>query len=95
VPTFQKIHDALTADGIFFLTTPDADEWGRQTKYYSHLKDLPAASSSAHFIDDHVWIYNKKELMQIFSDSGFEVVQFAYARGVGHRHFNVALRRKN
>ena len=52
LPTLKKIHDALAPGGVFFLSTPDADEWGRQTKYYTHLKDLPPADRSSKFIDE-------------------------------------------
>jgi SAM-dependent methyltransferase len=94
LPTLKKIHDALKPDGVFYLTTPDADEWGRQTKYYSQLRDLPPADRTRPFIDDHVWVYSKKELLQLLKDAGFRVERFAYSPGVGHRHFNLELRRE-
>jgi SAM-dependent methyltransferase len=93
LPTMRKIRDALAPNGVFFLSTPDAAEWGQRTRYYSRLEDLPPASTSAHFIDDHIWVYSKNELMQLASDSGFRVVRFAYSPGVGHRHFNMLLRK--
>lgn len=92
LPTLQKIRAALAPGGVFFLTTPDAAEWGRQTKYYSKLKDLPPADPSKTFIDDHIWVYDKKELLRLVQGAGFEVVRFAYSPGVGHRHFNLLLR---
>lgn len=93
LPTLKKIHDALKPDGVFYLTTPDAAEWGRQTKYYSRLADLPPADSAKPFIDDHVWVYSKEELLQLVKDAGFKVDRLAYSPGVGHRHFNLELRR--
>ncbi len=94
LPTLEKIHDALPPDGVFFLSTPDADEWGRQTKYYSRLKDLPPADPSRKFIDDHIWIYNKKELLRLVTDAGFRVNQLSYSPGMGHRHFNLELTKR-
>jgi SAM-dependent methyltransferase len=93
VPTLKKILSALAPGGVFFLSTPDAAEWGRQTKYYSRLEDLPSASSSIPFIDDHVWIYSREELLDVVQQAGFVVSRFAYSPGVGHRHFNLELRR--
>lgn len=93
LPTLKKIHDALAPGGVFFLSTPDADQWGRQTRYYAHLKELPPADASRKFIDDHIWIYNRKELLNLTAEAGFRVDQFAYSPGVGHRHFNLELRR--
>jgi SAM-dependent methyltransferase len=93
LPTMKKIHDALAPGGVFFLTTPDAAEWGRNTKYYSNLKDLPAADRNSKFIDDHIWVYDRKELTQLVTEAGFTVEKFAYSPGVGHRHFNLLLRR--
>lgn len=92
LPTLRKIHDALAPNGVFFLTTPDAEEWGRQTKYYAKLADLPPADPSKKFIDDHVWIYNRQELVNLVTEAGFRIDRFAYSPGVGHRHFNLELR---
>jgi len=92
LPTLKKIHDALARDGVFFLSTPDADEWGRQTKYYAKLEDLPPADPSKKFIDDHIWIYNRQELLSLMAQAGFRIDRFAYSPGVGHRHFNLELR---
>jgi SAM-dependent methyltransferase len=92
LPTLRKIHDALAQDGVFFLTTPDAAEWGRQTKYYQRFQDLPPANASSPFVDDHIWIYNKTELFDLLQKAGFRVTKLAYS-GAGHRHFNLALAR--
>jgi SAM-dependent methyltransferase len=92
LPTLRKIHNALAPNGVFFLTTPDAAAWGRQTKYYKRFRDLPPADVSKPFIDDHIWIYNKTELLDLLQKAGFRVTRFAYS-GVGHRHFNLALSR--
>ena len=83
LPTMKRIHDALAPDGIFYLSTPDARDWGRQTKYYSHLKDLPPASREAKFIDDHIWIYDKSEIMSLVAKAGFRMEHFAWSPGVG------------
>jgi len=92
LPTLKKIRAALAPGGVFFLTTPDAAEWGRQTKYYSRLSDLPPADAAKPFIDDHIWVYDRKELLHLVAEAGFRVAKFGYSPGVGHRHFNLELR---
>jgi 2-polyprenyl-3-methyl-5-hydroxy-6-metoxy-1,4-benzoquinol methylase len=43
VPTLKKIHASLRPGGTLFLSTPDADGgWGRSTKYYRSLAEIPA-----------------------------------------------------
>lgn len=95
LPTFVKIREAMTPGAVFFLSTPDAAEWGRQTKYYSRLSDLPPADRSRKFIDDHVWVYDKRELMRLMSAAGLTVGALEYSPGVGHRHFNLEIRKKS
>lgn len=92
LPTIKKLHSALASEGVFFLSTPDAAEWGRQIRYYSHLADLPQANPMMKLIDDHIWIYDRKELLGLISDADFRIDQSAYSPGVGHRHFNLLLR---
>ena len=89
LPTLRKIHDALAPAGVFFLSTPDEHEWGRELKYYRRLADLPAADPSRKFQDGHIWIYSKSELTSLLRQAGFRVIRLEYAPGVQNRHFNI------
>ena len=92
VPTLIRIRKALAPGGLFFLSTPDAKQWGRTTKYYKRLKDIPMPRPDTKIIDDHIWQYSEKELRQVLMQAGFSVLKWDYAPGIGHRHFNVMLR---
>lgn len=92
--TLKKIHEALAPGGVLFLSTPDAHDWGRLTKYYKHLSDLPMPDRSAPVRDAHIWIYNFDELSGLLDQAGFKISRMDYAKGNGNRHFNVlAVRR--
>ncbi len=93
VPTLKKIRDALAPDGLLYLSTPDAKEWGRTQKYYKRLQDIPMPTKGKTFIDDHIWQYSESELRQVLKEAGFTVVRWDYAPGGGNRHFNVVLKR--
>lgn len=79
--------------GRLYLSTPDASEWGRITKYYKNFEDIQYLKNSE-FIDDHIFQYNKEELLKILEESGFKIIKFVYSPGVINRHFNLMLERK-
>jgi SAM-dependent methyltransferase len=92
VPTLARIRGLLAEGGRLYLSTPDAREWGRVTKYYPALDAIPPAPPgfSGAPIRDHIWQYSRAELMRVLEESGFQVVRFAYAPGAGFaRHLNV------
>ena len=93
VSTLKKLRNLLAPGGRLYLSTPDASQWGRQTKYYSRYPDVPmfSADSQHSVIDDHVWQFNEIELKQVVSDAGFRIVRHDYSPGTGMRHFNVTL----
>lgn len=94
LPTLRKIHDALAPDGVLFLSTPDAHDWGRLLKYYQRLSDLPMPDPSHQIRDAHIWIYNQEEITTLLNEAGFRIERLEYAPGNGNRHFNVlAVRR--
>jgi SAM-dependent methyltransferase len=92
-PTLEKMRGLLTPGGRLYLSTPDASQWGKQTKYYAEYSDVPMPSPDPNFpvIDDHVWQFNEEELRQVAAAAGFRVARFDYSPGRGMRHFNVAL----
>jgi len=93
IPTLRKIAGLLNPGGRVYLSTPDASEWGRVTTYYSSWKDMPRPSEDlrSRVVDAHVWQFDEAELTEVTSDAGLSVVEFAYAPGVGGRHFNLVL----
>ena len=93
VPTLTKIRNALAPGGLFFLSTPDAKEWGQTRKYYKRLEDMPMAAQGKIFIDDHIWQYSESELRRVLKEAGFSVVRWDYAPGIGFRHFNIVLKK--
>jgi len=93
VPTLKKIRAALAPDGLFFLSTPDAKEWGTTQKYYKRLQDIPMPSPGRAVVDDHVWQYREEELRQVLKAAGFSAVRWGHSPGTGLRHFNVVLKR--
>jgi SAM-dependent methyltransferase len=88
-PTLAKIHDAMNPGAVLFLSTPDARDWGRETRYYKHLSDLPMPNRSIPIRDAHIWIYDKHELLSLLEATGFQISQCDYAPGGGNRHFNI------
>lgn len=94
VPTLKKIHDALADRGRLYLSTPDAAQWGRLTKYYSDLEQMPLPEKGLPIVDDHVYVYTKAELLQVLSKAGFVIERFGYSPGEVSRHFNFTLKKK-
>jgi len=89
-PSLAKLRDALVPGGSIVLSTPDAEsKWGRFTKYYARIEDLPDADPNAAWIDDHVWQYDRTELEAALSNAGFRIREVAIARGNdGFTHLN-------
>jgi len=92
-PTLNKLRRMLTQDGYLILTTPDALEWGRVTKYYPSIDAIPEyTGQDVEWIDGHVWQYTREEVEALVENAGFTVVKFAYARGMNGRHLCFLLR---
>lgn len=90
VPTLKKIWNILAEGGSFFLSTPDSDyDWGRNYTYYKKLTDIPSLDPSAEWIDDHIWHYNKEELVQVLNEAGFTIKRLDHSQSGGGGHFNV------
>ena len=92
VPTLKKLYSLLSDDGgHLYLSTPDAEEWGRVTKFYSSVNDMPPPKRGNSIVDEHVYQYYKDELINVIKETGFKIVRFDYSPGVAARHFNLAL----
>lgn len=89
VPTLKKIYAVLADGGSFFLSTPDSDSWGRNHKYYENLRDIPPLDVNAKWIDDHIWHYNREELVNVMEAAGFTIKRIDYTKSGGGVHFQV------
>jgi len=101
VPTLKKISSLLSENGRLYLSTPDASEWGRVTKIYSSISEMPTSKKgvlrpNAEIIlpTNHIYQYNKYELFHILDEAGFKIEKFDYATGFFYRHFNLVLSKK-
>ncbi len=94
VPTLRKIRDALAPGGLFLLSTPNQEKWGKTTKYYQRLSDLPPPDRSRKFVDDHIWQYDERELRETLAEAGFEILKFDFSTSENRRHFNIMATRK-
>lgn len=82
LPTLKKLRSMLRDNGHIVLTTPDSDSWGKTTKYYNSLLEIPVyGGQGVPWIDDHIWQYAKTELDALLSSAGLIVKRFAYAPG--------------
>jgi 2-polyprenyl-3-methyl-5-hydroxy-6-metoxy-1,4-benzoquinol methylase len=93
-PTLNKIRKSLSNNGKIFLSTPDALEWGRISKYFESLEQMPQPTHGSNIIDDHVWQYEKTELVRLIEQCGLQVDKFGYSPGTPNRHLNFQLSRK-
>ena len=47
-------------------------------------------NAGAHIVDDHIWIFSKKELLAAMKDAGFTVKRLDFSKAQnGARHFNL------
>lgn len=83
----QKIRQLMHQDSHLIISTPDAAEWGRTTRYYARQEDIPQfRGQTTPWVDDHIWQYTKEELEGIFARNGLKIEKFEYAPGVSKRH---------
>jgi SAM-dependent methyltransferase len=104
VPTLKKIRDSLATGGRFYLSTPDARTWGRVGKYYKRLADIPDPPQTPaklapkvpppEIMDEHIWVYDRPELIRVFKEAGFRVEKLDISNPDGASHFNVVLLRE-
>ena len=93
-PTLRKLASHLAPGGLIYLSTPDAAEWGRTTRYYASYDEVPEPREELRHrvVDDHVWQFDEAELARVLEEAGLSVLRRAYAPGQGQRHFNLTLR---
>lgn len=99
IPTLKKINSWLEKDGFLYLSTPDACDplWGRITKYYNHIGEMPDPNPQIrkYFADEHIYQYQESELLYLFDKTGFEVVKKeTFQPSFWGRHLNFKLKKK-
>ncbi|RPH75403.1 class I SAM-dependent methyltransferase [bacterium] len=86
----KKIYGALSEDGKLFLSTPDADEWGKRDKYYSSFNEiLSKPKYNINNVDDHIYQYDCNEIRCLLELAGFQIEKSEFSPGVCGRHFNI------
>jgi len=85
--TLKKIRELLSENGKFYLSTPNALYHGKLTKYYSNYSDMPHPQKGLPIFDDHTYIYNSDELLDIFNRAGLRITRFKET----YSHFNFTL----
>lgn len=77
IHTLEKVRNRLKDDGFIYLSTPNACDplWGRITKHYDHVGDMPfpEQGDKQFLTDEHIYQYSEGELRFIFNESGLEV----------------------
>jgi SAM-dependent methyltransferase len=92
LPTLEKIRNLLSPNGRLYLSTPNAARWGRVSKYYGSVEEMPLPAPGHTLIDDHVYVYQKNEMMGLLKKAGFRTERFGYSPGMtNRRHFNLTL----
>lgn len=86
----SAVRGMLAPGGVAYLSTPDAGQWGRVTKYYRSVDEMPRAAGRPR-ADDHIYQYTSAELRQLIGEAGLAVREWGYSPGVNGRHFNLAL----
>lgn len=99
LPTLKKIKSLLNTSGRLYLSTPDAAQWGC-LENYTTFSDMPPPNTidqrdlkdcAKNFGIDHVYHFDKNELLQVVHAAGFDVARCAYSPGFIHRHLNLTL----
>lgn len=95
VPTLKKIYGLLNENGRLYLSTPDASQWGKDKNYYPSYANMPYPQKGLPIIDDHIYLFEKQELIDILKESGFNIEKSDYSPGaINQRHFNLTAIKK-
>ncbi|MFA5879871.1 MAG: methyltransferase domain-containing protein [Candidatus Margulisiibacteriota bacterium] len=89
LPTLQKIYKALSKNGYLFISTPNSKTWGITKKYYTKYSELPMPNIKNNIVDDHVWQFNTKEILDLLKKAKFKIIKIDYAPGTIHNHINI------
>jgi SAM-dependent methyltransferase len=90
----KHIATALAPHGRLYLSTPDAREWGRVTRFYASPAVMPMPGDPLNpALGGHVYQYTMDELLEIVTEAGFVVERQGYSLGGANRHLNLTLRK--
>ncbi len=83
---FQKIHDALTTDGVLLLSTPDAEVSKEVVPFtLATMPSIETAPSDYVWKDrGHVCLYTQDQLRDLLVAAGFHVPRWGMSSHNGH-----------
>jgi SAM-dependent methyltransferase len=93
IPTLRRIRDLLSPKGTLYLSTPEADSWGK-SKHYERMDQIPSLGDPNKKeipLDEHIWQYSMSDLMAVLFRSGLKIIKWDTAPGTGGRHYNMSL----
>jgi len=90
--TLMKIEESMRVNGTLYLSTPDQTSWGKLTKHYSRLIDIPVYNrhhALDEWKDEHIWHYSYEEVLQLLAAANLKIKAIRYSASPGGRHFNI------
>ena len=85
--TLKKLGERLSPEGHIILSTPNANEWGKNYKYYKSIDDIPVyTGQDTAWIDDHIWHYNFEEIKVLCDKTELRIENFKESPGNGRSH---------
>ena len=85
-----RLRRMLAPEGLIYLSTPDAAQWGRLAEYAS-WRDIPEDAPAVRR-DEHIYQYEAGELLDLVEEAGLIVLRWDFSPGVGERrHHNLTL----
>jgi SAM-dependent methyltransferase len=93
LPTLQKLHQGLDENGVLFLSTPNAETWGR-LEFYTHWTRMPMPTRTQGIVDGHVYQYTLTELRELLDQAGFVIEALDYSGIANYNNFNAVCRKK-
>jgi SAM-dependent methyltransferase len=85
----RNINAALSDDGKLFLSTPDAEEWGRVNKYYYSIDEIVSNPKKNVRAEGHVYQYDSYEIRYLLEAGEFEIEKTSFSPGACDRHLNI------
>ena len=85
--TLKRLGESLTPEGHIILSTPNANEWGKNHKYYRSIDDIPVyTGQDTAWIDDHIWHYDLEEIKILCKTADLQIESFKESPGNGKSH---------
>lgn len=88
LPTLQKIRNALSPTGRFYLSVPDAtSHWGEVHAFWKSMDEMPMPKKELFIDGTHHWHYKSAELTDLLDRAGFKILRNTNPYGI----FNITL----